>query len=209
MSSNPHQRNRPSTKSQARVDSIMASSKPHLTQPPCTQHTIRHCFCTSPKTFPNVSKEDWKAHVRPVANAQRLNFGEPYDTFRRPLLARSRRMAGGTIFESKDQGNRFELKPPPYLSQNQREEKKEESWAPCDYDETGWGNGGDDGEDGEGSGSEGYEDMEVLPRDEQACNTNDLVLEWLRGQLNAERQKSAGLSKRLRTLEEECVDSYS
>ncbi|KAF2215172.1 hypothetical protein CERZMDRAFT_82225 [Cercospora zeae-maydis SCOH1-5] len=205
--SSPHRKDRSSTESQPKVDSVIDDANQRNARPPCTKHTIRHCYCKPSLAFPKVSSEDWNAHVRPATRKERLKFGEPYDTFRRPLS----RKAGGSIFESKDESNRFEIKTPPYFDrrrgfygymQNRREQ---DSWAPCSYGETGWGSK----EDGDIGGSEGYEDMEVLPRVDQSYNTDGLVLQWLRGQLIAEREKTAILQKRLRTLEEECVDHYA
>lgn len=209
--------------SQHRVDSVIDSSQRN-TQPPCTKHTIRHCYCKSPKIFRELSQEDWKTHVRPVMSPQRHNFGEPYDTFRQPLD----RFKGGSVFESRDKPSRFEVKTPPDLDgfyDSLRGQRYTRSWAPVDYGENGWGKTPrcpEDAEDGEGTqwgqGQEnewtksafhsGYEDMDIAPEIVEPDNTDDLVIEWLQGQLIAERRRNAALEKRVRTLEEECIDPY-
>ncbi|PPJ52432.1 hypothetical protein CBER1_11007 [Cercospora berteroae] len=209
--------------SQRRVDSVIDSSQRN-TRPPCTKHTIRHCYCKSPKIFRVLSQEDWKTHVRPVMSPQRRNFGEPYDTFRQPLD----RFKGGSVFESRDKSNRFKVKTPPDLDglyDRLPAQRYVRSWAPVDYGGNDWGKTSqcpENAEDGEGAqgvqGQEaewtnsalhsGYDDMDIAPEIVETDNTDDLVIEWLQGQLIAGRQRNAALEKRVRTLEEECSDPH-
>ncbi|GIZ45295.1 hypothetical protein CKM354_000846800 [Cercospora kikuchii] len=222
-SENNHQDHWHSPESQHRVDSVIDASQRN-TRPRCTKHTIRHCYCKSPQIFRSLSQEDWNTHVRPVMSPQRRNFGEPYDTFRRPLD----RFKGGSVFESRDKPNRFEVKTPPDLDDfydSLRNSRCMRSWAPVDYGENDWGktprcaenleNGegaqrgqGQDGGWNESAFHSGYEDMEVAPEMDEADDTDEVVIQWLQAQLIAERRRNAALEKRVRTLEEECTDPY-